>query len=151
MSLLFLLIFKSPHIFSQINITWHYIPNANSSFMYYYSHYFFIFAFSLLFTDTSEFIKIEQKTQLSQSPTLANKTCVNFQWNSEPNFVFCVFPYVIGFGDQSIETRLLVNGNLVNSLPMSNIKVLAFKVVVGSLCALIFVRMASLYYLVSSV
>ena len=51
-----------------------------------------------------------------------------FQWNSEPNYVICAFPYIIGFANQCIEIRLLVNGNLVNSITMSNIKLIASKV-----------------------
>jgi hypothetical protein len=50
-----------------------------------------------------------------------------FQWNCEPNHILCVFPYVIGFANQCIEIRLMVNGNLVNSITMSNIKLVASK------------------------
>jgi hypothetical protein len=50
-----------------------------------------------------------------------------FQWNCEPNHIMCVFPYVIGFANQCIEIRLMVNGNLVNSITMSNIKLIASK------------------------
>lgn len=43
--------------------------------------------------------------------------------------MLCVFPYVIGFSTQSIEVRLLVNGALINCLTMSNIKIVANKVI----------------------
>lgn len=56
------------------------------------------------------------------------KSYFRFQWNSEPNHIICIFPYVIGLSNQSIEIRLLVNGNLVNSITMSNIKLIANKV-----------------------
>jgi len=62
-----------------------------------------------------------------QSPSFA-KSYFRFQWNSEPNHIICIFPYVIGLSNQSIEIRLLVNGNLVNSITMSNIKLIANKV-----------------------
>ena len=57
------------------------------------------------------------------------KTNYTFRWNFEPYYVLCLFPYVIGLGNQSIEIRLLVNGNLINSLTMSNIKLIASKVI----------------------
>ena len=62
-----------------------------------------------------------------QSPS-AVKSYFRFQWNSEPNHIICIFPYVIGLSNQSIEIRLLVNGNLVNNITMSNIKLIANKV-----------------------
>ena len=94
--------------------------------------------------DTSEFIKFDQdqntnissNAQSSISPVFnsvagsnVNKKCYySFQWNSEPSSILCIFPYVIGFANQSIEIRLLVNGSLVNSITMSNIKLIASKV-----------------------
>jgi hypothetical protein len=59
---------------------------------------------------------------------LIKKSHYLFQWNSEPYSVLCIFPYLIGFANQSIEIRLLVNGSLVNSITMSNIKLIASKV-----------------------
>jgi hypothetical protein len=64
----------------------------------------------------------------AQSLSPAVKSYFRFQWNSEPNHIICIFPYVIGLSNQSIEIRLLVNGNLVNSITMSNIKLIANKV-----------------------
>ena len=94
----------------------------------------------LLISDTSEFIKLDggssttSNSNINANPQLgtmsppAKRAEYAFQWNSEPNFVLCIFPYVIGFASQCIEIRLLVNGNLVNSITMSNIKIVASKV-----------------------
>ncbi|XP_066294167.1 GTPase-activating Rap/Ran-GAP domain-like protein 3 isoform X3 [Branchiostoma lanceolatum] len=41
-----------------------------------------------------------------------------FGWNSEPHGVVCAFPYILAFTPDAIEIRLLVNGNLVHSMPM---------------------------------
>ncbi|CAF0797732.1 unnamed protein product [Brachionus calyciflorus] len=78
----------------------------------------------------SEFIKLDQTNSFSSqisSNTNFKSSNYKFQWNSEPHSVLCVFPYVIGFSNQSIEIRLLVNGNLVNSITMSNVKLIASK------------------------
>ncbi len=99
--------------------------------------------FIFIFIDTSEFIKIDflnqqsAQTQLNtvndstiskpSTPGLKTVSNYSFRWNSEPNHVVCVFPYLIGFADQFIEIRLLVNGNLVNSLCLSNVKLIANK------------------------
>ena len=64
------------------------------------------------------------KASSSQDPNLPTK----FEWNCEPLSVVCIFPYVVGFGKQCIEIRLLINGNLINSITMSNIKLIAGKV-----------------------
>jgi hypothetical protein len=95
------------------------------------------------FEDTSEFIKIDLPNGQSQTngPVQVNqnesantkssntqKPNYTFRWNSEPNHVLCLFPYVIGFANQSIEIRLFVNGSLINSLTMSNVKLIASKV-----------------------
>jgi hypothetical protein len=82
----------------------------------------------------SEFLRFDEpqkKEDLKTRASLTSKAVKNsyfyFQWNTEPNHILCVFPYVIGISNQSIEIRLLVNGNLVNSITMSNIKLLAHK------------------------
>ncbi|XP_061118837.1 GTPase-activating Rap/Ran-GAP domain-like protein 3 isoform X1 [Conger conger] len=37
----------------------------------------------------------------------------NFSWNQMPNAIVCAFPYILAFTTDSIEIRLVVNGNLV--------------------------------------
>ncbi|RNA22577.1 GTPase-activating Rap Ran-GAP domain 3 [Brachionus plicatilis] len=81
-----------------------------------------------LYDNSEPEILLDQACSYSHNLSLNNK-CSNFkfQWNSEPYSVLCVFPYVIGFANQCIEIRLLVNGNLVNSITMANIKLIASK------------------------
>ncbi|XP_043913822.1 GTPase-activating Rap/Ran-GAP domain-like protein 3 [Protopterus annectens] len=38
-----------------------------------------------------------------------------FSWNQVPNAVVCAFPYILAFTIDSIEIRLVVNGNLVHT------------------------------------
>ena len=112
----------------------------NYTFIYIYIAPVLIVSF-FLFLDTSEFIKFDQEpnanvpqsivnnnSQILSSPNNIRKSnFYSFQWNSEPNFLLCIFPYVIGFASQSIEIRLLVNGSLVNTITMSNIKLISSK------------------------
>ena len=51
-----------------------------------------------------------------------------FEWHCEPKNVLCIFPYVIGFSRECIEIRLLINGNLINTITMSDIRLIASKV-----------------------
>ncbi|VDN44348.1 unnamed protein product [Gongylonema pulchrum] len=39
----------------------------------------------------------------------------------------CRFPYILGFGDDLIEVRLAINGNLLCSMYMPHVKVLSTK------------------------
>ncbi|XP_018088086.1 GTPase-activating Rap/Ran-GAP domain-like protein 3 isoform X2 [Xenopus laevis] len=39
----------------------------------------------------------------------------HFSWNQVPNAVVCAFPYILAFTTDSIEIRLVVNGNLVHT------------------------------------
>ncbi|XP_036368697.1 GTPase-activating Rap/Ran-GAP domain-like protein 3 isoform X2 [Octopus sinensis] len=50
-----------------------------------------------------------------------------FQWNSEPQTVVCAFPYVMAFTQESIEIRLIINGNLVHTMSMPDLMLVASK------------------------
>lgn len=39
----------------------------------------------------------------------------------------CVFPYIMGFNYDSIEIRLIINGNLVHNMAMPKLKLIASK------------------------
>ncbi|XP_030063403.1 GTPase-activating Rap/Ran-GAP domain-like protein 3 [Microcaecilia unicolor] len=39
----------------------------------------------------------------------------HFSWNQVPNAIVCAFPYILAFTTDSIEIRLVVNGNLVHT------------------------------------
>ncbi|XP_075942004.1 GTPase-activating Rap/Ran-GAP domain-like protein 3 isoform X1 [Anarhichas minor] len=43
----------------------------------------------------------------------ANTSDFHFSWNQMPNAIVCAFPYILAFTTDSIEIRLVVNGNLV--------------------------------------
>ncbi|XP_042580151.1 GTPase-activating Rap/Ran-GAP domain-like protein 3 isoform X3 [Cyprinus carpio] len=42
-----------------------------------------------------------------------NTSDFHFSWNQMPNAIVCAFPYILAFTTDSIEIRLVVNGNLV--------------------------------------
>ncbi|XP_030633829.1 LOW QUALITY PROTEIN: GTPase-activating Rap/Ran-GAP domain-like protein 3 [Chanos chanos] len=42
-----------------------------------------------------------------------NTSDFHFSWNQMPNGIVCAFPYILAFTTDSIEIRLVVNGNLV--------------------------------------
>ncbi|KAG7268302.1 hypothetical protein CRUP_023097 [Coryphaenoides rupestris] len=43
----------------------------------------------------------------------SNTSDFHFSWNQIPNAIVCAFPYILAFTTDSIEIRLVVNGNLV--------------------------------------
>ncbi|XP_034094753.1 GTPase-activating Rap/Ran-GAP domain-like protein 3 isoform X4 [Gymnodraco acuticeps] len=43
----------------------------------------------------------------------SNASDFHFSWNQMPNAIVCAFPYILAFTTDSIEIRLVVNGNLV--------------------------------------
>ncbi|XP_057674890.1 GTPase-activating Rap/Ran-GAP domain-like protein 3 isoform X3 [Corythoichthys intestinalis] len=43
----------------------------------------------------------------------SNTSDFHFTWNQMPNAIVCAFPYILAFTTDSIEIRLVVNGNLV--------------------------------------
>lgn len=51
----------------------------------------------------------------------------DFNWNSSPQSVICTFPYVIAFTNDTMEIRLLVNGNLVHMATMAELSLLTNK------------------------
>ncbi|KAJ8672830.1 hypothetical protein QAD02_004090 [Eretmocerus hayati] len=51
----------------------------------------------------------------------------DFNWNSVPIAVACAFPYVIAFTTDTMEIRLIINGNLVHTLAMPNLRLITSK------------------------
>ena len=43
-------------------------------------------------------------------------------------FTVCAFPYILGFSENSIEIRLMVNGNLVHTQSVPHMKLITAKV-----------------------
>ncbi|XP_036318191.1 GTPase-activating Rap/Ran-GAP domain-like protein 3 isoform X2 [Rhagoletis pomonella] len=55
------------------------------------------------------------------------KNDFDFHWNTSPTAVVCAFPYILGFTSDSIEIRLLVNGNLVHTAMMPELQLITSK------------------------
>ncbi|XP_064891371.1 GTPase-activating Rap/Ran-GAP domain-like protein 3 isoform X9 [Columba livia] len=49
----------------------------------------------------------------------------HFSWNQVPYAVVCAFPYILAFTTDSIEIRLVVNGNLVHTAVVPELQLLA--------------------------
>ncbi|KAF2985755.1 hypothetical protein EK904_004884, partial [Melospiza melodia maxima] len=49
----------------------------------------------------------------------------HFSWNQAPYAVVCAFPYVLAFTTDSIEIRLVVNGNLVHTAVVPELQLVA--------------------------
>ncbi|XP_077987218.1 GTPase-activating Rap/Ran-GAP domain-like protein 3 [Glandiceps talaboti] len=61
----------------------------------------------------------------------------DIHWNSPPNAIVCAFPYILAFTPDTIEIRLVVNGNLVNEMTMPRLNLVTSK------CDLYFTTCAS--------
>ncbi|XP_011329684.1 GTPase-activating Rap/Ran-GAP domain-like protein 3 isoform X2 [Ooceraea biroi] len=51
----------------------------------------------------------------------------DFNWNSIPTAVACAFPYVVAFTNDTMEIRLIINGNLVHTIAMPNLSLITSK------------------------
>ncbi|XP_043510075.1 GTPase-activating Rap/Ran-GAP domain-like protein 3 isoform X3 [Frieseomelitta varia] len=51
----------------------------------------------------------------------------DFNWNSVPAAIACAFPYVIAFTNDTMEIRLIINGNLVHTIAMPNLNLITSK------------------------
>ncbi|XP_066568831.1 GTPase-activating Rap/Ran-GAP domain-like protein 3 isoform X2 [Amia ocellicauda] len=49
----------------------------------------------------------------------------HFSWNQVPNAIVCAFPYILAFTTDSIEIRLVVNGNLVHTAVVPELQLAA--------------------------
>ncbi|CAG0891262.1 unnamed protein product [Cyprideis torosa] len=56
-----------------------------------------------------------------------HKPQLSIQWNSAPETVVAVFPYLLSFGEDTLEVRLIINGNLLASTALPNLKFLTSK------------------------
>lgn len=70
------------------------------------------------FLDTCHFQKLYDQSRTND---------FDFHWNTSPNYVVCAFPYIIAFTTDSMEIRLLVNGNLVHTVTMANLVLITSK------------------------
>lgn len=70
------------------------------------------------FTDTCHFQKLQDESKTNE---------FDFHWNTSPTSIVCAFPYIIAFTADSIEIRLLVNGNLVHTATMADLQMITSK------------------------
>ncbi|XP_050459379.1 GTPase-activating Rap/Ran-GAP domain-like protein 3 isoform X1 [Cataglyphis hispanica] len=73
----------------------------------------------LCYNNTCHFQKLMEEN--------AAPTEFDFNWNSIPIAVACAFPYVIAFTSDTMEIRLIINGNLVHTIAMPNISLITSK------------------------
>ncbi|XP_055846645.1 GTPase-activating Rap/Ran-GAP domain-like protein 3 isoform X2 [Episyrphus balteatus] len=72
----------------------------------------------LCYNHTCHFQKLNKDT---------TSTEFDFHWNTSPTSIVCAFPYIFGFTSDSIEIRLLVNGNLVHTAIMPELQLITSK------------------------
>ncbi|XP_020284932.1 GTPase-activating Rap/Ran-GAP domain-like protein 3 isoform X2 [Pseudomyrmex gracilis] len=73
----------------------------------------------LCYNNTCHFQKLAEDSTAS--------TEFDFNWNSMPTVVACAFPYVIAFTNDTMEIRLIINGNLVHTITMPNLSLITSK------------------------
>ncbi|XP_014478192.1 PREDICTED: GTPase-activating Rap/Ran-GAP domain-like protein 3 isoform X1 [Dinoponera quadriceps] len=73
----------------------------------------------LCYNNTCHFQKLAEEN--------AAPTEFDFNWNSVPTAVACAFPYVIAFTDDTMEIRLIINGNLVHTIAMPSLNLITSK------------------------
>nr|CAD7416931.1 unnamed protein product [Timema cristinae] len=56
------------------------------------------------------------------------RTEFDFHWNSVPSAIVCAFPYIFAFTTDSMEIRLIINGNLVQNMIMPKLTLICSKV-----------------------
>ncbi|CAL7949286.1 unnamed protein product [Xylocopa violacea] len=73
----------------------------------------------LCYNNTCHFQKLLEE---STAPTE-----FDFNWNSVPAAIACAFPYVLAFTNDTMEIRLIINGNLVHTIVMPNLNLITSK------------------------
>lgn len=68
--------------------------------------------------DTCHFQKLQDDNKTTE---------FDFHWNTSPTSVVCAFPYIIALTSDSMEIRLLVNGNLVHIVQMADLQLITSK------------------------
>ena len=56
------------------------------------------------------------------------------EWNSVPVHVVCAFPYILAITGEAVEFRYAVNGSLLKTLAMPDLKLITAKVRVFAVC-----------------
>ncbi|GAB6031593.1 hypothetical protein CHUAL_009358 [Chamberlinius hualienensis] len=71
----------------------------------------------LCYNHTSHFQKLNEET--------SNE--FDFQWTSVPEAIVCAFPYILAFTSDTIEIRLIINGNLIQTMVMPRLGLVSSK------------------------
>ncbi|XP_076275475.1 GTPase-activating Rap/Ran-GAP domain-like protein 3 isoform X1 [Rhynchophorus ferrugineus] len=74
----------------------------------------------LCYNHTCHFQKLNDSNNSSGSS-------FDFHWNSAPTDIVCAFPYVIAFTSNTMEIRLVVNGNLIHTMTMPKLQLITSK------------------------
>ncbi|XP_076347527.1 GTPase-activating Rap/Ran-GAP domain-like protein 3 [Tachypleus tridentatus] len=77
--------------------------------------------------DEAELLLCYNHTTHFQKLTDDRSMDFDFQWNSVPESIVCAFPYIIAFTQDTIEIRLVINGNLVHSMTMPKLTMVTAK------------------------
>ncbi|XP_037029821.1 GTPase-activating Rap/Ran-GAP domain-like protein 3 isoform X2 [Bradysia coprophila] len=72
----------------------------------------------LCYNHTCHFQKLQEDNKTTE---------FDFHWNTSPTSVVCAFPYIIALTSDSMEIRLLVNGNLVHIVQMADLQLITSK------------------------
>ncbi|XP_060525674.1 GTPase-activating Rap/Ran-GAP domain-like protein 3 isoform X2 [Cylas formicarius] len=76
----------------------------------------------LCYNHTCHFQKLSESNNAN-----AQNSSFDFHWNSVPTDIVCAFPYVIAFTPNTMEIRLIVNGNLIHTMTMPKLQLVASK------------------------
>ncbi|CAG9769363.1 unnamed protein product [Ceutorhynchus assimilis] len=74
----------------------------------------------LCYNHTCHFQKLNESSDKTS-------TDFDFHWNSAPTDIVCAFPYIIAFTSNTMEIRLVVNGNLIHTMSMPKLQLITSK------------------------
>lgn len=85
--------------------------------------------------------------QFIPSYTSDYETTPEFNWDAEPIRVICAVPYILAFTRaNTIEIRLIVNGNLVHTLMLPHLQHISSKVLC-TICIVYFIQINNSIYI----
>ncbi|XP_033611418.1 GTPase-activating Rap/Ran-GAP domain-like protein 3 isoform X1 [Cryptotermes secundus] len=73
----------------------------------------------LCYNHTCHFQKLSEES--------ASSTEFDFHWNFVPTVIVCAFPYIFAFTTDSMEIRLIINGNLVQTMVLPKLTLICSK------------------------
>ncbi|KAJ9592123.1 hypothetical protein L9F63_001351, partial [Diploptera punctata] len=73
----------------------------------------------LCYNHTCHFQKLSEES--------VSSTEFDFHWNSVPSAIVCAFPYIFAFTTDSMEIRLIINGNLVQTMVLPKLALIVLR------------------------